>query len=77
MVVHARVIDATHLELEAPIHAQQGDFLVLSLTSHREVDPYRASWIALSARGLAEAYGEDEPDYSVRHVREPNTEYRV
>ncbi len=66
MVVHARVIDATHLELEEPIHAQQGDSLVLSLTTNRDVNSDRASWIALSASGLAEAYGEDEPDYSAR-----------
>ncbi len=32
-------------------------------------------WLRLSASKLAAAYGENEPDYSQRMIREPNPEY--
>jgi hypothetical protein len=33
-------------------------------------------WYLLSAQGLAAANGEDEPEYSVNMVKEPNDEYK-
>jgi len=31
----------------------------------------------LAAQGLAMAYGDDEPDYSLAMIKEPNPEYRA
>ncbi|RLT41496.1 MAG: hypothetical protein DWI57_06900 [Chloroflexi bacterium] len=35
----------------------------------------REDWLALSAAGLAEAYGDDEPVYTLAHIKEWNPEY--
>jgi len=32
-------------------------------------------WAGLSLKGLAGAYGEDEPEYSLSLLREPNPDY--
>jgi|PlaIllAssembly_1097288.scaffolds.fasta_scaffold1099349_2 hypothetical protein len=33
--------------------------------------------LLLSSQGLREAYGEDEPDYPLDKVKEPNPEYQL
>jgi hypothetical protein len=33
-------------------------------------------WYRLAAQGLAMAYGDDEPDYSLAMIKEPNPEYK-
>jgi len=35
----------------------------------------REDWLRLSALGLEEAYGEDEPEYSLDLIKKPNPEY--
>jgi hypothetical protein len=36
----------------------------------------REFWYRLSDEGLAMAYGDDEPDYSLAVIKEPNPEYK-
>jgi hypothetical protein len=38
-------------------------------------DDERVAWTSFSAQGLAAAYGEDEPEYSLDQIKEPNPEY--
>lgn len=38
-------------------------------------DKEREDWQQLSVAGLARAYGENEPDYSLKLIRETNPEY--
>ena len=33
-------------------------------------------WYRLAAQGLALAYSDDEPDYSLAMIKEPNPEYK-
>ena len=33
-------------------------------------------WYLISSHGLEEAYGEEEPDYSLESIKTPNPEYR-
>jgi hypothetical protein len=75
LVVEARVVDATHLELARPIEAPPGDKLVVSLTESGDADAERTGWLAAAARSLSAAYGDSEPEYGVDMVREPNPEY--
>ncbi len=35
----------------------------------------RDDWLRLSAESLEAAYGDDEPEYSLAHLKEANTEY--
>ncbi|GEM_PF-288223 len=41
----------------------------------RRRDAETAAWINLSAQGLAAAYGDDEPEYSLTLLKESNPEY--
>ncbi len=38
-------------------------------------DAGTAAWVNLSAQGLAAAYGDDEPEYSLTLLKESNPEY--
>jgi len=75
-ILRARVVDATHLELDEPIPAAQGQQVVLSVCETGEIDDDREAWLALSAEGLARAYEDDEPEYPASLVKEPNPEYK-
>ena len=72
--LEATVIDAQHLQLTQPISIPAGSTVLISLASPEESE--RQAWLPLSAQGLAAAYGDDEPDYSVRLVKEPNPDYQ-
>jgi hypothetical protein len=41
-----------------------------------ELADEREFWYRLAAQGLAMAYGDDEPDYSLAMIKEPNPEYK-
>jgi hypothetical protein len=75
VMVEARVVDATHLELTRPIDTPPGGRVVVSLLDPAHEDKDRESWLALSSETLASAYGEYEPEYTARMVKEPNPEY--
>ena len=40
-----------------------------------EPDPDRPAWEEVSALGLSGAYGEDEPDYTLKMLKETNAKY--
>lgn len=45
-----------------------------------EIEPsssFREDWGKLAAQGFLGAYGEDEPDYSMVEVKEPNRDYKA
>jgi hypothetical protein len=44
-------------------------------TACPEGDSERADWIRLSMRSLEDAYGENEPEYSLDMIKRPNPEY--
>ncbi len=75
VVVEARILDPTHLELATPVRVPPGGIVLISLAEPGDQDEERAKWSALSAASLANAYSECEPDYSLDMVREPNPEY--
>jgi hypothetical protein len=77
VLVEARVIDGTHLELARPIDAPSGGSLVVCVTQPGDADDERDAWLAASARCLAAAYGVSEPEYGLDMVKEPNPEYRA
>lgn len=75
-ILHARVVDATHLELHEPIPATQGQHVVLSVSEPGEIEDDREAWLALSAEDLARAYEDDEPEYPATLVKEPNPQHQ-
>lgn len=48
---------------------------VIVIFERADSDNEPKDWRQLSVAGLARAYGEDEPDYSLKLVRETNPEY--
>ena len=73
--LEATVIDARHLQLNRPILIPAGSTVLVTLVSSEESESQ--TWLALSAQSLATAYGDDEPDYPAKLVKEPNPDYQV
>jgi hypothetical protein len=74
VVVEARVIDSTHLELAGPIDVHQGERVIVSVIDSGDVE--REAWTSFSGNRLQDAYGEEEPDYPLALVKESNPEYK-
>jgi len=77
VLVQAKVVDATHLELSNPIAGPLGRKVLVSVAESSDADADREQWIRLSTEGLRSAYGDSEPEYSTTMVREPNAEYEA
>ena len=77
VVMEARVIDGTHLELTKPIDVPSGGRLLVCVAQPGDADDERDAWLAASAECLAAAYGHAEPEYRLDMVKEPNPEYRA
>ena len=73
--LEATVIDAQHLHLNQPILIPAGSTVLITLASPEETE--RQDWLPLSVQGLAAAYGDDEPDYSAKLIKEPNPDYQA
>jgi hypothetical protein len=77
ILLEAKVVDATHLQLARPINAKRGRTVYISVSETEEGDGDRQQWHAASLQKLQAAYGDAEPDYSAAMVKEPNTDYRA
>ena len=67
--------DGIHILLDEPIELKPNAKLVVTILS--EQDEERESWQALANQGLASAYGQDEPEYSLDLIKEPNPNYEA
>lgn len=67
--------DGETIRLATPYTFQPGDRLIITVLPHDEELAEREEWFALSAAGLEEAYGDDEPEYTLAHVKERNPAY--
>ena len=65
--------DGEHIVLdepfEIPIDTPLMVTVLASVRSERDLERERTSWAALSAGNLAQAYGDDEPEYTVADLR--------
>lgn len=75
VLLEARVLDSTHLELARPIEASRGRTVLVSVAEPAEQDAERRQWLGSSAASLQAAYGDSEPDYTPAMVRESNPDY--
>ena len=74
-LVEAQVIDARHLKLKRPIKIAPGSTVMITIEPAEGVAEDQ-EWYQISSQGLEAAYGEDEPDYSLDTIKEPNPEYK-
>ena len=58
--------DGEHILLDEPFALPLGSQLMVTVVP--PVDDERTQWARLSAIGLARAYGDDEPEYSLADV---------
>lgn len=72
VLIEAKVVDATHLELLKPIAANRGKTVFVAVAEFSEKDVERQQWLAGSTAALQAAYGASEPDYTTALVRESN-----
>lgn len=56
--------DGQHIQLDEPFELPQDAQLLVTVLKPSLPDEQCEAWLALSARGLATAYGDNEPDYS-------------
>lgn len=60
--------DGTTIRLDEPFNLPEGARLMVTVLETTQSDQDRAGWIDLSARGLARAYGDSEPEYSIADI---------
>ena len=75
VLVQAKVLDPTHLELARPIAAGRGGNVLVVVTEPTNADAERQQWLDGSAACLQNAYGDSEPEYTPSMVREINPGY--
>ena len=65
--------DGQQIRLDEPFELEPGTRLTVVVTP--EEDAERRDWVLLSDRGLEAAFGENEPEYSLDLIAEPNPDY--
>jgi hypothetical protein len=58
--------DGEHIVLDEPFHLPANAPLIVTVIGP---DAERSEWAALGAKGIARAYGENEPDYTVADIK--------
>lgn len=56
--------DGENIKLDEPYQLTPNAPLLVTVLSPVSADPDLSGWYEFSARGLATAYGDDEPEYS-------------
>jgi hypothetical protein len=60
--------DGKTIHLDEPFDLPAGAELMVTVLGSAPGDHERVGWFALSARGLARAYGDSEPEYSANDL---------
>jgi hypothetical protein len=73
-IIDAQVIDEMHLKLSRPINIPRGAKVRIFIAPP-EPEQEQKDWTRLSVHGLEAAYGSDEPEYSIDHIKVLNLEF--
>ena len=65
--------DGEQIQLDDPFELRPNTKLLVTIIP--EPDAEQSAWLRASAEGLRGAYGENEPDYSLATIKEPNPKY--
>ena len=71
--IEAQVIDSTLLRLLQPLRLPQLTRVTIAVVPAGGDE--RAAWLHASAGWLSHAYGEDEPEYPLERIKQPNPEF--
>ncbi len=61
--------DGQTIQLDEPYELRPNTQLIVTVLQSSPEDEHRAGWADLSARGLSNAYGENEPEYSAADMQ--------
>jgi hypothetical protein len=67
--------DGKHIRLDEPYELKPNTKLIITVLPKQEPDEENDSWLLLSGKQLARAYGEDEVEYSLNQIKESNPDY--
>jgi hypothetical protein len=67
--------DGEQIRLDEPFELKPDTPLRVIVGGGDTLDSEREDWWFLSSRRLAEAYGADEPEYTLDMIKEPNPDY--
>lgn len=67
--------DGQKICLDDPFEMEPNTELIVTVLPKRSSDQERADWTRFSQQSLVSAYAEDEEDYSLDQIKEPNPEY--
>ena len=68
--------DGEQIRLDGPFELKRDAKLIVTVLPEEQPDDEREFWLLLSAKGLENAYGEDEVEYSLDVIKESNPEYK-
>ena len=66
--------DGSQIMLDEPFELEPNVELIITVLP-KSSDEEREDWVRLSLEGLARAYDDDEPEYSLDLIKEANPEY--
>ena len=67
--------DGEHIRLDEPFELEPDTPLTVTIWPKAVEDEEREDWLLIAGAGLERAYGEDEPDYPLSLLKEPNPDY--
>lgn len=67
--------DGEKILLDEPFELEPDTKLIITVLPKQQADDEHEAWLYLSKSGLAKAYAENEPEYSLDLIKEPNPEY--
>lgn len=73
----ATVLDPTHLKLSSPLPLGKGQVVYVAFLQAEIQENERNQWQDVSRAALAQAYDENEPDYSAAVIKESNSDYQA
>jgi hypothetical protein len=67
--------DGEQICLDEPFELAPNTKLIVTVLLEEEPDDERKAWLRLAEKSLATAYGENEIEYSLDLIKEPNPDY--
>lgn len=67
--------DGEQIRLDEPCQLELDTQLLIVVLPKQSPDDEQEDWLRLSQQALENAYGEDEPEYSLDAMKEPNPDY--
>ncbi len=74
--IEGQALDAAHIKLMQPISTKPGAKIIVIIPSAEDLADERNAWLQLCLQNLQRAYGENEPNYGVALMKEPDLAYQ-